>query len=125
MANQSKKQGTGTNKQRAFQRVNLPGRVYIHDENRLFIAPLNNISAGGLFIDGLTTIQEGAEVKIVVKSPTLQRSIQACGRVVRVEKAGRVGLAVQFNTITKDTQVVIQESVDRAQYKAVQAKLAA
>lgn len=125
MAAHAKKQSLSDNKQRVFPRVNLPGRVYIHDESRLFIAPLNNISAGGIFIDGLTSIAAGATVKIVVKSPTLKRSIQASGAVVRVEKDGRVGLAVQFDGITKDTQVIIQNSVDQAQFKALQAKLAA
>ena len=55
------------NRARAFPRANLPGRVYIHDEERLFIAPLDNISAGGIFIEGLTSFPQGRDVKIVVK----------------------------------------------------------
>lgn len=102
------------NRARQFPRAAVVGRVYIHDENQLFIAPLNNISAGGLFIEGLTEIGCGQAVKIVVKSPSLAEPIQAQGAVVRVETATRRGLAVQFSHISKEAQMAISRCVEYA-----------
>ena len=94
-----------------FKRANVPGHVYIHNDERLFIAPLNNISAGGVFIDGVTTIPVGNQVRVVVKSPNLENAVQAKGTVIRVEKSTRRGLAVQFSGITTDARESIQSCV--------------
>lgn len=96
---------------RVFQRTQLSGQVYIHDDQRLFVAPLNNISAGGLFISGLTAIPIGAVVKIVVKSAKLEFPIQAKGTVVRVESDKRRGSAVEFTSINSHSREVIQNCV--------------
>lgn len=99
--------------ERIHLRASMEGRVYIHDENNLFIAPLNNISAGGLFIDGLTSLPEGSDVKVVIKSAKLNQPIQAEGHIVRIEDGGRIGSAVQFTAISAASQVLIDDTVHR------------
>ncbi len=98
---------------RVFPRADFPGRVYVHDADKLYIAPLINISASGIFVKDITSIPCGTEVKLVIKSPSLARSIQARGDVVRVEKGkNRHGLAVHFTDIASDTKSVIEKSVE-------------
>src|SRR4051812_36828670 len=99
---------------RTHVRAAIAGKVFIHDENRLFIAPLNNLSAGGFFVDRLVSIPEGSRVRVVIKSDSLNDAVQALGKVVRVETDGRRGLAVQFTAISKKARDVISKSVDVA-----------
>jgi len=91
---------------RQHPRHALSGRVFIHNEEQIFIAPLNNLSKGGLFVDRLVSIEVGQRVKVVVKSPSLPSPIQATGTVVRVETQTRLGTAVQFDWI--DPQGALQ-----------------
>lgn len=115
----------GSNKEstvRTHVRAQVAGKVFIHDENRLFIAPLNNLSAGGLFVDRLVSIPEGSRVRVVIKSDRFNDAVQALGKVVRVETEGRRGLAVQFTAISKRAREVISKSVDVA---AIESALAA
>ncbi len=99
---------------RTHVRAQITGKVFIHDENRLFIAPLNNLSAGGLFVDRLVSIPEGSRVRVVIKSDSLHDAVQALGKVVRVETDGRRGLAVQFTAISKKAREAISKSVNVA-----------
>lgn len=96
---------------RVFQRANIQGQVLIHDENQLYIAPLQNISAGGLFIDELIQLPAGSHVRVVVKSDKLQAPVQATGTVVRIEKEDRKGLAIEFTSISSRAREVIQNCV--------------
>lgn len=102
---------TGGQRLRVFQRAAIVGEVIIHDDERLFIAPLSNISAGGLFIDELTNISKGITVRVVVKSPRLEHPVQAVGTVVRVEEKQRRGLAIEFTSISNTAREVIQNCV--------------
>ena len=94
-----------------YRRAAVLGQVYIHNDERLFIAPLNNISAGGLFINGITSLRRGNSVKIVVKSPELDQAVQAIGRVVRIERSDRRGLAVEFTDISDNAKEFIERCV--------------
>lgn len=96
---------------RVFERASISGQVMIHDEEHLFVAPLNNISAGGLFIDKLVSIPTGRVVRIVVKSPKLDKPVQAKGTIVRVESDQRRGSAVEFTSISASAREVIQNCV--------------
>ena len=100
---------------RVFQRAHIQGHVFIHDDNQLFIAPLQNISAGGLFIDQLVALKTGDQVRVVVKSEKLQAPVQATGTIVRVERADapedRHGLAIEFTSISSRSREVIQNCV--------------
>jgi len=96
---------------RVFQRAEIPGSVYIHDDKHLFIAPLTNISAGGVFVSGLTSLPQGRGVRIVIKSPRFETAIQAKGTIVRVERSHRNGLAVEFTSISSKARDSIQNSV--------------
>lgn len=101
-----------------FQRAKLPGEVLIHDEQQLFIAQLNNISAGGLFIDDLVGLSPGSKVRIVVKSDRLESAVQALGTVVRVEEEKRKGLAVEFTSISTRAREVIQHGVHESRMES-------
>ena len=96
---------------RAYSRAYINGQVFIHNDNHLYIAPLNNISAGGLFVDKLCTLAEGSPVRVVVKSSKFPTPIQAKGNIVRVQKAGKSGLAVEFTSINQKAREVIQAVV--------------
>lgn len=86
----------------------------IHDDEQLFIAPLNNLSAGGLFINDLTNLKQGCQVRVVIKSPKLDIAVQATGTVVRVESSQRRGLAIEFTSIDNRCREVIQNCVFEA-----------
>ncbi len=96
---------------RVFQRATIPGEVIIHDDAALFIARLNNISAGGVFIEDLTALKPGSQVRIVVRSPKLDVTVQATGTVIRCEKEGRRGVAIEFTSISSKAREVIQNCV--------------
>lgn len=98
-----------------FKRARVDGFVYIHNDHRLFVAPLSNISAGGLFIEGVTTIPIGNSVRVVVKSSTLGESLQARGTVVRIEKEARRGLAVEFLGLSEHAKSCIKNCVSESQ----------
>jgi len=104
---------------RVFQRAQLPGRVMVHDDTQLFIAPLENISAGGLFIDQLMNIPSGKTVRVVVKSPKLEAPIQATGTVIRVERDNRHGLAIEFTSISSRARETIQNCVFESKMEKV------
>lgn len=96
-----------------YKRAVLPGHVYIHNDSRLFIAPLNNLSAGGLFIDGITALPVGNHVRLVIKSPSLDRAFQAKGKIIRIEKDARRGLAVEFAGLESELKEFINNSVHK------------
>jgi len=99
---------------RVFQRANIHGQVMVHDDAHLYIAPLHDISAGGIFIDELVSLSEGSFVRVVVKSKSLGEPVQATGTVVRVEKGNRQGLAVEFTSISSRARETIQNCVFEA-----------
>lgn len=84
---------------RKHRRLQLTGKVFIHDQEHIFIAPLNNVSRGGVFVDKLVALDQGHPVKVVIKSADLHSPLQASGIVVRVESENRKGSAIQFNWI--------------------------
>ncbi len=104
---------------RVHPRVRITGQVMIHDEERLFIAPLSDISAGGVFVNHLVTIPLGRTVKVIVKGPRFEKPVQAEGTVVRVDKSsGRQGLAVQFTGISEVARDAIQACVFESRMEA-------
>lgn len=108
----SKSSGTPKNRLRVFQRVSVDGQVLIHDEEQLFIAPLNNISAGGLFVNDLVDLPRGRTVRVVVKSSKLKGPVQANGTIVRIQEGehGR-GIAIEFTSISSAAREAIQSCV--------------
>lgn len=113
----AKKAETGRRFQ-VFQRAQIPGSVIIHDEDQLYIAPLNNISAGGLFIDRLVSLREGQIVRVVVRSPRFEYPVQARGTVVRVQSEDRPGSAVEFTSISSRAREAIKNSVQEARMES-------
>lgn len=99
------------NRLRVYARVEVPGEAIIHDENGLYIAPLNNLSAGGCFVEQLNCFPEGSEVTVVVRSQRLKSPIQARGVVVRVENKTRVGTAIEFVSINQESRDTVQTLV--------------
>lgn len=87
------------NEARRHPRHSVSGKVFIHNEDHLYIAPLNNIGRGGLFVDKLVSLGVGEKVKVVIKSVNLLVPIQATGTIVRVETDQRLGSAVAFDWV--------------------------
>ena len=100
-----------TRRLRAYARARIQGQVLIHNESHLYIAPLNNISAGGFFADKLVTLEAGTEVRIVLRSPKFNIPIQAIGTVIRVVHEGNPGVAVEFTSIPQVAREMIQTAV--------------
>ncbi len=101
--NQSKKQ--------KHPRVPLKGIAYIHDDEHLYAAQLNNLSKGGMFLSQLTALEDSKVVKIVVKSEDLGVPFQASGRIVRVESNNRKGTAIEFISLKNEVQKLIDKRV--------------
>jgi c-di-GMP-binding flagellar brake protein YcgR len=94
------------------------GQVLIHNEERLYMAPLTDISVGGVFVSQLVAIEPGSLVKIVVRGPRLRQAVQAEGKIVRVEQASRKGLAVEFTEISEMAKQAIQSCVFEVRMEA-------
>ncbi len=103
---------------RVFQRAKISGQVIIHDEEHLYIAPIENISAAGVFIDQLEHFNEGSQVRMVVRSSHLNEPLQATGTVVRVQTGPKRGLAVEFTSISTRAREMIQNYVFESRLEA-------
>ena len=103
---------------RLFQRAKILGTVMIHDEEHLYIAPLEDISAAGVFIDQLENFSEGSQVRMVVKAGELGEPVQATGKVVRVQSGAKQGLAVEFTSISSRARERIQNYVFESRLEA-------
>lgn len=101
-----------------FKRAQIQGKVFIHDEDQLFQAPIGNISAGGLFLDEVSELALGSTVRVVIKARGLNQPVQATGKIVRVEHAkSRTGLAVEFTSISRQCREDIQNCVHEARMR--------
>ena len=94
-----------------YPRISIPGFVLVHDEEHFFISPLANVSCGGLFTDQRLSLLKGAEVRVVIKSPQLERPVQALGTVVRIETGKRKGIAIEFTSISRESRERIRTCV--------------
>lgn len=104
---------------RVHPRAEMDGEVIIHDENRLYISSLNNISAGGLFVDHLTSIAQGRTVRVVIRSPRFREPVQAQGTVVRIEDAiVRRGIAIEFTKLSSEAKTAIQQCVSETRMES-------
>lgn len=103
---------------RVHPRVEMAGLVMIHNEERLYIAPLMDLSVGGAFVSQLVTLTPGSQVKVVLKGPRFATPVQVEGTVVRVEKSARKGSAVQFQGLTEMAKSAIQSCVFETRMEA-------
>ncbi len=100
-----------------FKRAEVPGRVFIHDDLTLREAAIGNLSAGGVFLKDITGLSAGTPVRVTIKARGLAIPVQAMGRIVRVEATSRVGLAVEFTSISSQSRNSIQSCVHEARLK--------
>jgi len=96
--------GNQNNTVRDMPRATVEGRVFIHNEERLFIAPIVDISEGGCFVGQLTALTKGAKIRAVIKSQTLGQPIQIVGTVIRVETGNRTGVAIGFTDLPDEAR---------------------
>ena len=82
---------------RQHPRFSISGKVFIHNRNQIFIAPLENLSQGGAFIAKLASLPLGEFVKVVIKSKELSEPVQTTGHVIRIERENRLGTAIRFD----------------------------
>lgn len=101
-----------------FKRAQIRGKVFIHNEVELHQASIGNISAGGLFLNEITDLGLGSQVRIVIKAQGLTVPVQAMGKVVRVENDNsRSGLAIEFTSISRQSREEIQNCVHEARMR--------
>ncbi len=103
---------------RIHPRARVAGQVMIHDEARLFIAPIGDISAGGVFVTSLVHLPIGSVVKLVLKAPALTGPVQVEGTVVRVDREQRRGSAVRFSLLADSARDAIQAIVFESRMEA-------
>lgn len=97
-----------------FKRAAISGSVLIHDDTRLYEARIGNLSAGGIFLNNLTLLNAGTNVRVTIKASGLATPVQAMGKVVRVEEALRRGLAVEFTSISNHSRETLHNCVQEA-----------
>lgn len=93
------------------KRAEVEGSVIMHDRTHWMVAPLVNLSTGGIFVEGKTQLEKGSRVRVIVRSPGLEEPIAARGNVVRVEKGKRMGLAVEFTSLSSEDRKKISTYV--------------
>jgi hypothetical protein len=102
---------------RKYIRASVKGQVLLHNESKLLVAPLNNLSEGGVFVNGVTSLPEGSLVKLVIRSEFFKEPIQAEGKIIRIEKKERKGSAIQFTGMSVENLTDIKSSVLKAKKK--------
>ena len=100
-------------------RTPLKGEVLIHDDENLFIAPLENLSSGGAFIGRLMAMPAGRMVSLVIRSNELSPPLQARGEIIRIESSLRQGSAVQFHTLSTADRYRIDQYIKNNSLSAV------
>jgi len=103
------------NRARKHERFSVLAKVIIHNEEQIFIAPLDNISMGDLFVEKLISLELGNRVKVIVKSSHFTQPLQASGTIVRVETQDRVGSAVQFDWVQNDFEAILRKAIGLAE----------
>lgn len=106
--------GDQNNTVRDMPRVAVEGRVFIHNDERLFIAPIVDINENGCFVGQLTALTKGAKIRAVIKSQALGQPIQIVGTVIRVETGNRPGVAIGFTELPDDAKKRIARLVSTA-----------
>ncbi len=98
-------------KGRRDHRAKIQARVYIHDNERLYIATTEDLSISGTFISGPLPFTPGQPVHVVIKLPKVDTAIQLQAVVVRVESRGQSGIGIQFTKIDENAHKLIQKCV--------------
>ena len=99
------------NRLQVFKRAEVTGEVFIHNDDSLFQASIVNLSAGGVFLNRLMAYDTNTPVRVVIKARGLPTPIQAIGKVVRVEREKKQGMAVEFTSISRQSREQIQNCV--------------
>ena len=95
---------------RVYRRIAIQGNALVHNEKALYLAPIANISGGGVFVSKLVQITEGSMVRLVIRSPKLAQPVTAHGKIVRVAPDGA---AVVFTEIShEDRQAILMMLVE-------------
>lgn len=84
------------------KRALVSGSVILHDRTVWMVAPLVNLSTGGIFVEGVSVLEKGSRVRVIVRSPGLDNPVAARGNVVRVERGKRTGLAIEFTSLSSE-----------------------
>ncbi|MBW2309662.1 MAG: PilZ domain-containing protein [Deltaproteobacteria bacterium] len=74
-------------------------------EDRMFKDYIQNISAGGVFIETQTPFTEGQELSLSFPLPNHQKYIKISGQIVR---AGPQGIGVKFKTTDHEQEEMIK-----------------
>lgn len=96
-------------------RATLKGEVLIHDDENLYIAPLENLSAGGAFIGKLISMPMGKAVSVVIRTGDFSPPVQARGYIVRVERNLLKGTAIKFHFISALDKMRVEECIKQHQ----------
>ena len=75
----------------------------------------SNINEGGLFVETDVPQEPGESVKLLIRLPRLEQSLEVEGRVVWVSEGGDAGspagMGVEFQNLPEDVRTVINELV--------------
>ncbi len=101
-------QGLSENK-RAHQRRPFFMVVDYSTEDRLYKDYIQNISAGGVFIETRMPFSVGQEVSLSFPLPNYQKYIKVAGEVVRISPQG---IGVRFTVVGEDQEAMIKSLLE-------------
>jgi len=78
-------------------------------EDRVYKDYIQNISAGGVFIETRITFTVGQAVSLSFPLPNYQKYIKITGEIVRISPQG---IGVRFKTVTQDQEKVIKSLLE-------------
>jgi len=98
---------------RKSRRTQTKSRAYIHVGEDVYIAPTDTLSSSGIFVQGLTKIAQGTQVRVVIESQLIKFPIRVLGTVVRVDNKAdkKGGIAIQFTALPEETRTEIEDFV--------------
>ena len=100
---------------RKYPRKLYRKEVVFATEHRAYSEFIRDISASGLFIETISPLQVGQEIKLVLSLPNHERPIKIVGEIVRVTEKG---IGVKFKPSSLITEEIIQAIAEQTSSSA-------
>jgi len=94
---------------REYQRKPFFMIIDYSTEDRVYKEYIQNISAGGLFIETPLPLSVGQEVSLSFPLPNYQKYIRIAGEVVRISPQG---IGVKFKMVNQDQEAMIKSLLE-------------
>lgn len=95
-------------KQREYQRRNITAAVDVAVANRVIQTDVQDISAGGIFINSAGKFEINERVRVVFTVPGHGRPFKLNGKIVRVAQHG---MAIEFEGISPYFKTILNDAI--------------